>query len=138
MPRNNKDKNSYLTIKGMMFDSYLNWINVTANVPSGKEFKGIYGLGERANKDFFYEDGVYTIWARDHTTPDEDGKPPSKGMYGSHPLYMYRHNKNSHVGVFTKIAHATDWYITNNKNKGLIDISMIGTGGVADIYVMVD
>jgi hypothetical protein len=30
-----------------------------------EDFKGIIGLGERAQKDFFLKSGVYSIWARD-------------------------------------------------------------------------
>lgn len=138
MPRNKLDKNPYLTIKGMMFDSFINWININLKVPGGDKFKGIWGLGERANTNFFYEDGVYTIWGRDQGTPDEDGKFPSKGMYGTHPFFMYRHDAQSYVGVFYKLAHAQDWYIENDKVKGNIDIRTIATGGVADIYVMTD
>ena len=129
------NKDPYLSIKGMLFDSYLNWINVGLRVPSGNDFVGIWGLGERANKDFFYEDGVYTLWGRDQTTPDENGKPPSKGMYGTHPVYMYRAGPKEYVGVLTKLAHAQDWFISNNKSFGSIDIKTIATGGVADIYV---
>jgi alpha-glucosidase (family GH31 glycosyl hydrolase) len=127
-----------MTIKGMMFDSYINWINVQLKTPSNDQFQGIFGLGERANKDFFYKDGVYTIWGSDQGTPDEDGKPPSKAMYGTHPFYMYRHAANSWVGVFYKLAHAQDWWIRNHKETGTIDLTTIATGGVADIYVFVD
>ena len=59
-------------------------------------------------------------------------------MYGTHPFYMFRHDTESYVGVFTKLAHAQDWYITNHKDTGLIDIKTIATGGLGDIYVMVD
>ena len=50
----------------MLFDSYLNNINYelrTAFV--GDDYTGIFGLGERASKDFFFQDGVYTMWAKD-------------------------------------------------------------------------
>jgi hypothetical protein len=59
-------------------------------------------------------------------------------MYGTHPFYMFRHDTASYAGVFTKLAHAQDWFITNNKDKGLIDILSIATGGLGDISVMVD
>ena len=59
------DKDAYLNIKGMMFDSYYNHIRVGLKVPGGIDFKGLWGLGERAYANFFYEDGVYTMWARD-------------------------------------------------------------------------
>lgn len=59
-------------------------------------------------------------------------------MYGTHPFYMFRHDTSSYAGVFTKLAHAQDWFITNNKEKGLVDILSIATGGLGDISVMVD
>lgn len=107
-------------------------------VPSGDEFKGIFGLGERAYKNFFYEDGVYTIWDMDHGTPDEDGKTPSKSMYGAHPFFMFRHAKESYAGVFYKLAHAQDWYIQNDKTNGIINLKTLATGGLGDIYIMTD
>jgi alpha-glucosidase (family GH31 glycosyl hydrolase) len=124
LPRNKLDKTPYFSIKGMLLDSYLNYINVNVKV--------------EANKDFFYENGVYTIWGKDHGTPDEDGKPPAKSMYGAHPFYMYRHAKDSWAGIFTKIAQAQDWFISNNKQTGDIDIKTIAVGGLGDIYVMID
>lgn len=59
-------------------------------------------------------------------------------MYGTHPFYMFRHDAQSWAGVFTKLAHASDWYIKNNKATGSIDIKTLAVGGVADIFVMID
>ena len=56
----------------MLFDSYLNWINVET-YQNSSEFHGILGLGERNSKDLFFEDGVYSLWAKDAGNPDEDG-----------------------------------------------------------------
>lgn len=47
----------------MIYDQFLNWINVELKTQKGDDFTGIFGLGERANTDFFYQDGVYTMWA---------------------------------------------------------------------------
>lgn len=55
----------YFTVRGMLLDSYLNAINVQVQTLKGNDFKGIFGLGERANKDFFLKDGVYSMWSRD-------------------------------------------------------------------------
>ena len=90
----------------MVFDSYLNWINVQAQLETGDKFTGVFGLGERANKDFFYKDGVYSMWARDQPTPDETGTLPGSNMYGTHPYFMYKHKTNAWVGVLYKLAHA--------------------------------
>lgn len=57
-----------LTIKGLLYDQYLNWVNLEANaMPSQSEdsFRGIVGLGERASKDMFLKSGVYPVWNTD-------------------------------------------------------------------------
>ena len=122
MPRNIVDKNPYFTLNGMILDSYYNQINAQVTVPSGDQFRGIWGLGERAYKQFFYEDGVYTLYGKDQGTLDEDGEPPTKTMYGTHPFFMMRHGPQSYAGVFYKLAHAQDWYIKNNKDTGVISL----------------
>jgi hypothetical protein len=79
----------------MLFDEYLNWVNLVAYgqaTETEEDFKGIIGLGERAQKDFFMKSGVYSIWARDIDNPTENGKLPGKQTYGSHPFYMFKHS----------------------------------------------
>lgn len=77
------------------------------NSQAGDTFKGIFGLGEKANHDFFYKDGVYSLWTKDIPNPIEDGKLPGKNMYGVHPFYMYQgQGTESWVGVFQKLAAA--------------------------------
>ena len=88
----------------MMLDSYLNAIKV--QVQTQMDFQGIFGLGERADKDFFLKDGVYSMWSRDQPTPDETGKLPGANMYGTHPFFMYKHMSNVWVGVHYKLAAA--------------------------------
>ena len=124
-----------MTIKSLVFDQYFNQINIQAQSEAGDNFRGITGLGERANKDFFLKDGVYSMWSRDIPTPDETGTLPGNNMYGTHPFFMYRHKATAWVGVFYKLAHAQDWWVKNTPAAGTIDISTIATGGVADIYV---
>jgi Galactose mutarotase-like len=104
--RSDSNPSTVLTVKGMMFDSYYNYINVEANTPTGNDFRGVFGLGERASKDFFLQNGVYTMWSRDQPTPDETGTLPGNNMYGTHPYFMYKHKKDAWVGVLYKLAHA--------------------------------
>lgn len=128
-----------LTIKGLLFDQYLNWMNVIAYAQpaeSEDKFRGIFGLGERATKDFFYKSGVYSLWAKDIDNPMEDGRLPGKNDYGVHPFYMFKHSANSWVGVYHNLAQAQDWWIKNDYTTGQIAISTIATGGLGDIYVM--
>jgi hypothetical protein len=92
-----------LTLKGFLFDEYLNWINLVANAqPSDSDanFKGIFGLGERASTDLFLKTGVYSMWAKDIDNPTENGQLPGKEVYGVHPFYMYKHAANSWIGVY--------------------------------------
>jgi len=82
-------------------------INVRVYTETGDKFKGINNFfGERANKDFFYKDGVYGMHSRDAATPDETGTLPGSNMYGVHPFFMYKYTTDSWVGVYYKLAHA--------------------------------
>jgi len=90
----------------MVYDDYLNWIRVHANTEKEDDFRGIFGLGEKANFDFFYKDGVYSMWSRDIPTPIENGKAPGKNMYGTHPYFMYKHKPNAWIGILYNLAAA--------------------------------
>ena len=96
------------------------------------------GLGERVQEDLFYQDGVYSMWNRDATTPKEDGRPPGNNIYGTHPFFMYKNTASSWVGCYTNLAAAQDWYIKNDKPTGVVDVTMIAAGGLADIYYILD
>jgi len=84
----------FFGVDELVYDDYLNWIKVHANTESGSNFRGIFGLGERANLDFFYKDGVYSLWSKDIPTPIETGKFPASNMYSTHPYFMYKHKSN--------------------------------------------
>ena len=99
----------YFRIEGLVYDDYLNWIKATAFTEfsaGNNKFNGIFGLGERANFDFFYKDGVYSMWTRDAVTPIETGDLPASNIYGLHPYFMYKHKSNSWIGVLYKLAAA--------------------------------
>jgi Galactose mutarotase-like len=72
----------------------------------GDKFRGIFGLGERANFDFFIKDGVYSLWSKDIPTPIDKGKFPAANMYGVHPYFMYKHKAGSWVGILYNLAAA--------------------------------
>lgn len=123
-------------LDGMIFDDYLNWIKIQVFTETGPKFKGIFGLGERANFDFFYKDGVYSMWSKDIPTPIDTGDLPAANMYGTHPYFMYKHKAGTWVGVLYKLAAAQDWWIKNDAVGGSVTIQTVAVGGVADIYVM--
>ena len=124
-----------LTLNAILYDQYFNYIQVTANTPSLDDFTGVFGLGQRANKNFFFQDGVYSMHTRDQPTPDEDGQSPGKNMYGVHPVFMYKHKSSVFTGVLYKLAQSQDWFIKNDKTNGKVNLQTIADGGVGDIYV---
>lgn len=133
-----KVSETVLTIKGLIFDEFLNWVNIEAMVQpseSEEQFRGIFGLGERSQKEFYMKTGVYSMWATDIPDPLEDGKLPGKQVYGTHPFYMFRHGPNNWLGVYHNLAQAQDWWIDNDWTSGTVKISQIATGGLGDIYV---
>lgn len=46
------------------------------------------------------------MWNYDIPSPFEDGRLPGNNVYGTHPFFMYKHDDDSWVGVFTKLAAA--------------------------------
>jgi hypothetical protein len=112
-----------LTIEELFLHSYLNYVVEKANTTKGDAFTGIFGLGERAQKTFFYEDGIYNMWNHDDGMPIEDGRPASKALYGTHPFYMYKNDDNSWVGVFHKLAANQDYIVQNDKDTGVVQIT---------------
>jgi len=102
---------------------------------------GILGLSEQIASDLFLKDGVYSLWARDDADPAEDGKPPGKNMYGTHPFYMAKAPLDTSpvfawYGIFTNLANAQDWWIKNTESSGDVAIETIATGGLGDLYIM--
>jgi len=100
-------------LNGMLLGQYLNLIDGTAYTAPGPAFRGILGLWERTSSDLFLPDGVYSLWSRDIPNPIEDGHAPGKNLYGTHPFYMARAADKTWFGVFTNLAAAQDWWITN-------------------------
>ena len=119
---NVNDSIDLFSLEAMIYEDYLNWIKVKAYTESGDNFRGVFGLGERANMDFFYKTGVYSMWSKDIPTPIETGDLPASNMYGTHPYFMYKHRNSSWVGVLYKLAQAQDWWIKNNQSTGEVGI----------------
>jgi alpha-glucosidase (family GH31 glycosyl hydrolase) len=142
--RSNKESNETLfEIDRLVYDQYLNWIGMKAFTQTGgKEGRaGILGLGERSQSrsSFFYRNGIYPMWAFDNPTQAEDGELPGKQGYGAHPFFMYQHaNSTRWVGVFSKHAQAQDWIIRNDFPKGQTILEQVSTGGVTDLYIMIN
>ena len=101
-------------LEAVILTEFLNQIRGTVKVKGGADFKGIMGLAERTVTDLFLPDGVYGLWSRDSPNPEEKGTFPSSNMYGVHPFYMARASDDSWFGVFTAVAAAEDWNVTND------------------------
>lgn len=91
------------------------------------------GLAERAGNDLFLPDGVYSLWTRDAANPVQTGELPASNMYGVHPFYMASARDDTWFGVYTNLAHAQDWWIKNNNLTGIVDLTSVASGGLADI-----
>lgn len=134
---NNKGSSVY-KLHQLFLDDYLNYIGSTLNTTKGDNFTGIFGLGERAQRSMFYDDGVYNIWNHDGGMPFEDGRPTSKALYGTHPFYMYKNADGVWVGVFHKLAANQDYFIVNDKNLGIVNVTQVAVGGLGDLSFIVD
>jgi hypothetical protein len=118
-------------LDGMVLAEYYNYIS--AKVYTEKGSKGIMGLFERVSNDLFLPDGVYSLWSRDIPNPVENGKPPGKNLYGTHPVIFGKATDKSWFGLYTNLANAQDWWVTNNAD-GSVDLKTIATGGEGDLY----
>lgn len=93
-------------------------------------------MAERTSNDLFLGDGVYSLWTRDEPNPIEQGELPGANNYGVHPFYMTNAPDGTWFGVYTNLAHAQDWWIVNDNETGLINLTSIATGGIADITIV--
>lgn len=94
------------------------------------------GLAERIVYDLFLPDGIYSLWTRDTASPTEDGKLPGKNMYGVHPFYMGKATDKKWFGVFTNLAAASDWWLTNDASTGQVTLKTWAAGGLGDVYFL--
>ena len=100
----------------------------------------VYGVGERIT-DFFIQSGIYTTWALDQTDPEDDGKPPGKNIYGSHPVYFTQAKSGSkyHWGMFNLNSDAQDTKVDleNGKYGGQISHYISGQG-IFDMFFFIE
>ncbi len=97
----------------------------------------IFGLGERVGP-FYYEDGIYSMWARDQPNPLETGKLPGNNVYGTQPFYMTRCADEAFIGVFRHSVAGMDFVVKNDDEDNKISIDTIATSGQLDLFVIID
>jgi len=93
-------------------------------------------LGEKVSTTIGRRSGVYSLYNREAPSPIEDGKPPGKNMYGSHPFFMFSTTSNTWTGVFSNVVQAQDWYIASSPSTSSTVIHSIAIGGVGDLYII--
>lgn len=54
--------------------------------------------------------------------------------YSTHPFILGKAFDKTWFGVFVNNAAAQDWYIKNNKTSGDVDVKVLSTGGIGDMY----
>lgn len=87
----NTSTQEFFGLDGFAFDDYINWANTHVVTEANDSFRGIFGLGQRANADFFYGDGVYSIYSRSKPAVVEKADLPGGNWYGAQPFYMFKH-----------------------------------------------
>lgn len=126
----NKEGVEVFNLDGMALSEYFNSFRGTFTTK--KSSKGLMGLFERTSNDLFLKDGVYSLWSRDVPNPVENGKPPGKNLYGSHPVVMGMATDNSWFGMYSNNAAAQDWWIKNNAD-GTVVVDQLSTGGLGEL-----
>jgi len=119
-----------------MLNQYLNTWEGHFNTRPSPNFNGIMGLPDQTNGDLFLGTGTYSLWNREAAEPVETGKYPSENTYGSVPFVMGAATANVWFGLYSNVAAAQDWEITNEESSGLVEISMFAAGGRGDITVI--
>jgi alpha-glucosidase (family GH31 glycosyl hydrolase) len=127
----NKAGEEVYRLNGMTLATYLNVISGVAVTKAGSP--GIMGLFERISTNLFLPDGVFSLYSRDVPDPIEDGKPPGKNLYGTHPVFMAQATDDSWFGLYTNLAQAQDWWVKNSAS-GEINVTSIAVGGLGDLY----
>ena len=135
----NGNGNDIWKLESLIQDQYINVIKSQVLTKTKEEFVGIIGLAERTVDSLRgLPTGVYSLWSRDSPNDVERGEFPGANIYGTHPFYMYydQSGTSSWVGVYTNLAAAQDWYVTNNDDTGTIDLKTMAAGGIVDVTIM--
>jgi hypothetical protein len=135
---NNVEGRSIFTLSSAMsFGEYINVIQGKAHAYVGTDgigFKGMMGLSQQTTSDLFLDDGMYSLWSRDPVDPQETVRNPDQNAYSTHPYIMGKDKGNGWFGMFANNAAAQDWWIKNNATTGDVDVKIMATGGVGDLY----
>jgi alpha-glucosidase (family GH31 glycosyl hydrolase) len=121
------------SLNGFLLGENLNIIDGVAHT-SPTNFKGIMGLPEQVASNLFLPDGVFSLWSRDQPDPVQTGTLPSSNMYGTHPVYFAKATDKTWYGVFTNLAAAQDWFVSNDATTGDVGVKTMAAGGVGDLF----
>jgi alpha-glucosidase len=77
---------------------------------------------------------MYSLWSRDPVDPQETIRHPDQNAYSTHPYIFGKFLSDVWFGVFINNAAAQDWWIKNDATTGNVDIKVMATGGIGDMY----
>jgi lysosomal alpha-glucosidase len=96
----------------------------------------IFGFGERIG-NFWAEIGTYSIWNRAGPQVFEDGEPPGKNLYGSHPVYFMQRSKTTEFfGVYDHNSGPQDFVLEHSKDG--IEMNNIKTTGKTNLFFLMN
>ena len=90
----------------------------------------IYGIGERIANFPLYP-GIYTLFSKGLPGYYDNGKPPGKNIYSSHPVYLGIDPKGNSHGGFLLNSNAMDVTIASQS------VTFRTIGGIIDYFVFV-
>ena len=93
------------------------------------------GLTDRPTESLFLADGVYSLWTRSNRNERTKASSPATAN-DVHPFYMSQASDMSWFGVYTNLAAAQDWFVTNDNDKSQVNLTTFATGGSIDITIM--
>lgn len=100
-----------------------------------RNFQGVMGLTDRPTDSLFLDDGVYSLWTRSNRNERTKATSPATAN-DVHPFYMSQASDMSWFGVYTNLAAAQDWYVTNDATTSSVNLTTFATGGSIDITII--
>lgn len=96
----------------------------------------IFGLGERIG-DFWLGFGTHTVWNYAGEQTEDNGEPPGKNLYGSHPVYFAQRDSGTEFfGVYDHNTGPQDFVFEHNYYGN--EINTIKTSGKTNLFFMMN
>lgn len=129
----NSPSDVLFSIKNQRF-IYTNYFKLMTSIVYGNY--RLFGLGERIG-DFWKGYGTYSIWNRAAPQVFENGEPPGKNLYGSHPVYFVQRNSGTEFFAVYDHNSGPQDFVIGPARAGL-EISNIKTTGRTNLFFMMN